>query len=191
MRLAYSTADVAVIDDFHPNPEALLAMAAEAKWGNYRGHDGVEYKRVSVHKDPITQQQLEAYMGRPVDMLGMAFRLNYEDELPNHAIHSDLGWGEWALVHYLSKDPPVGNGTAFWQHRAAGVDRIDIGQVELLKAIEPDWDRLQQWRQVGMVHSAFNRAALYRSSLFHSRWPFEGYGSSLEDGRLISVAFFT
>ena len=36
----------------------------------------------------------------------------------------------------------------------------------------------------------FNRAVVYESALFHSRYPFAAFGSGPEDGRLIAVAFF-
>ena len=32
---------------------------------------------------------------------------------------------------------------------------------------------------------------IYDGSLFHSRWPFEAFGTGPQDGRLILVAFFT
>lgn len=35
------------------------------------------------------------------------------------------------------------------------------------------------------------RLVIYESALFHSRWPFEAFGTDPESGRLIAVAFFT
>src|SRR5574342_14306 len=89
----------------------------------------------------------------------------------------DLVWGKYALVLYLSE--PIGtlSGTAFWTHKEQNTNRILVGDVELLQAIEGDWDDVNKWRQDQFISSKFNRAAIYKSELFHSRWPFEAYGS--------------
>ena len=190
MNLAYSSADMMVVDNFLASPSELLEEAKAATFGPYVGSDGVQYERVAVHHSKSVKDALDAVMGRPVGMLGMGFRLNYEGENPNHAIHSDLGWGTYALVLYLSEPPHGVSGTAFWRHRATGAERIRKGDTVLLQNVAGDWDDFSKWEQTQMIHGKFNRAAIYRSELFHSRWPFEAYGSSIEDGRLIAVAFF-
>lgn len=126
-------------------------------------------------------------------MLGMGYRLNFAGELPNAAVHSDLGWGTHALVLYLS-DPPMGAnqcGTAFWRHNATGAHRIDPGDFDLLDEIQVDWNDESAWTQRARVPMQFNRALIYESALFHSRYPFEAFGDNAETGRLIAVAFFT
>ncbi len=187
----YSSADLAVLDDFLPDPNKLLTQAQKAKFGPYVGQDGVTYERVAVHHSDDVVDALNVYMGRPIDLLGMGFRLNYEGENPNHAIHSDLGWGTYALVLYLSTPPSaVVSGTAFWTHRDTAADRILGNDHALLRKIEGHWDDVSKWQQDQFVISKFNRASIYRSELFHSRWPFEAYGTTPQDGRLIAVAFF-
>ena len=191
MDVVYSSADMAVVDNFLPTPDKLLSAAQRASYGPYRGQDGVTYERVSEHLSKDVVDALNEYMGRPISLLGMGFRLNYEGENPNHAIHSDLGWGKYALVLYLSTPPDhMVSGTAFWTHIETDADRIQVGDAELLAQIEGDWDDASQWQQDQFIISKFNRAAIYKSELFHSRWPFEAYGSSVQDGRLICVAFF-
>lgn len=187
----YSSRDLAVVDNFLPDPHKLLSQAQLAKFGPYVGQDGETYERVSEFHNKDLIDALNVYMGRPIDLLGMGFRLNFNNENPNHAIHSDLGWGTYALVLYLST-PPSGevSGTAFWTHKATGKERILGQDLDLLRKIEGHWDDVEQWQQDQFVISKFNRASIYRSELFHSRWPFEAYGSTIDDGRLIAVAFF-
>lgn len=184
------TPDLRVYDNFLDNPQSVRNRGVRAKYGNYIGKDGEVYKRVSNETIPEVVDALNKAMGRPITLLGMGYRLNYAGEMPNHAIHADLGWGTYAAVIYLSTPPDTQySGTAFWEHHT-GHDRIKEGEAVVLKDVIADWDKPEAWEQTAFVASKFNRAAIYRSELFHSRWPFAAYGSSPDDGRLIVVAFF-
>ena len=72
-----------------------------------------------------------------------------------------------------------------------GADKILPGQHELFESVCHDWNDESKWKQDTFVAMKFNRALIYRSELFHSRYPFEAFGDSPENGRLIVVAFFT
>ena len=124
----------------------------------------------------------------PVEMLGMGYRLNFNGELPNAAIHSDMGWGTHAAVLYLSEGD---GGTAFWRHRATGASRIDPGDVILFEHVRHDWDDAVKWDQIGLAEMKLGRCVIYESALFHSRWPFAAFGADADTGRLVGVAFFT
>lgn len=176
-----------VIDDFLPNARAARGLALQADYIDWAGHDGEVYKRVALVDVPGLREGIEAVMG-PVTMLGMGYRLNYAGELPNQAIHSDLGWGTHAAVLYLSEGE---GGTAFWRHNGTGAHRIDQGDVDLFHAIGDDWNDASHWELVDMVGMQANRAVIYESALFHSRYPFAAFGTGPDNGRLIAVAFFT
>jgi len=190
MKTELHTPDLRVYDDFLENPQSVRSRGLRAKYGNYLGKDGEMYKRVSNETIPEVVDALQKAMGRPIELLGMGYRLNYKGELPNHAIHSDLGWGTYAAVVYLSSPPDEQfSGTAFWQHWT-GWDRVKKGEETVLVDVINDWDKVEAWEQTAFVSSKFNRATIYRSELFHSRWPFAAYGNSPDNGRLIVVAFF-
>lgn len=176
-----------VIDDFLPDPVAVRAQALAANFIDWPGHDGEVYKRVCLTDVPDLRDRIESEMG-PVEMLGMGYRLNFGGELPNAAIHSDLGWGTHALVLYLCDGE---GGTAFWRHKATGTHRIDPGDRDLFDAVTADWNRPEAWEQRDLCAMRFNRAAIYESALFHSRWPFAAFGTDHDTGRLVAVAFFT
>jgi len=178
---------LAVFDAFLPDPHAIRAHALGSEFIDWQGHDGEVYRRVCLAEVPGLRERLEQVVG-PVEMLGMGYRLNFGGELPNAAIHSDLGWGTHALVLYLSDGP---SGTAFWRHKATGAHRIDAGQVELFERVRHDWDDASRWQMTEMVPMQFGRALIYESALFHSRWPFAAFGTDADTGRLIAVAFFT
>ncbi len=173
------------IDNF-ADAKVFRELAFSADFYDFDAPDGETYKRVQIVELPEITKKLEQILGS-IQMLGSGFRLNYNGELPNQAIHSDLGWGSHALVLYLSDGP---GGTAFWQHKKTGAKSIKVGQVDLLELIEGDWDSPDKWEQVYLCEGKPGKAVIYPSELFHSRWPFEAYGDSPENGRLIAVAFF-
>jgi hypothetical protein len=176
-----------VFDDFLPDSAAVRAHALASEFVDWPGYDGEVYRRVCLTEVPGLQDRIEQVMG-PVEMLGMGYRLNFGGELPNAAIHSDLGWGTHALVLYLSEGE---GGTAFWRHKATGANRIDPGDMALFEAVRHDWDDAERWEQLALAEMKMGRAVIYESALFHSRWPFAAFGMDANDGRLIAVAFFT
>jgi hypothetical protein len=180
-------ASVRVIDSFLSNADKVREHALSAQFSDWPGHDGEVYRRVCLTEIPGLRARIEAEMGS-VDMLGMGYRLNFAGEPPNAAVHSDLGWGTHALVLYLCDGL---GGTAFWRHKASGARRIDEGGQALFEQVRGDWNAPDAWEQTGIVPLRFNRAVIYESALFHSRWPFEAFGDCPRNGRLIAVAFFT
>lgn len=178
-----------IVDDFL-SPEELTherAAALASEFEDWPGPDGEVYRRICRVQLDDVQRKIEAIMG-PVDMHGMAYRLNFAGELPNAAIHSDLGWGTHAMVLYLQGDQ---TGTAFWRHRATGATQIREGDEALLEQVRGDWDNADAWDQVALVNALPGRALIYASATFHSRYPFAAGGEGPDDGRLILVAFFT
>lgn len=155
------------ISNFLPDPKKVREFALSQKFGDLHAYDGEVYKRIVNVEVPGLEGAIEKVMG-PVLMLGQGFRLNYAGELPNHAVHIDVGWGTHALVAYLSSGPlGMETGTAFY----SGTE----GNPEM----------------VGLATEQFGKAIIYRSDVPHSRWPLDAYGTTPEDGRLIAVAFFT
>lgn len=176
-----------IIDDFLPDAAAVRAAGLCAEYGDLQAHDGETYKRIAIAEIPGFREGIERAMG-PVEMLGMAYRLNFNGEMPNASIHSDMGWGTHAAVLYLSEGE---GGTAFWRHRKTGASRIDQGDMALYEHVRHDWDDAERWEQIGLAEMKLGRCVIYESALFHSRWPFAAFGSDAETGRLIGVAFFT
>jgi hypothetical protein len=195
MIVTHEDRDLLIVDDFLTEED--LAIVTErgrsAEFVDYKAEeDGVIYKRVSPqHIQPVVDALTES-MGRAPRIYRMGYRLNYEGELPNNEIHSDSGWGTHALVLYLSDVPNgMASGTGFWRHRISGADRIKAGEIELYEQVKNDWNNVAAWDLKSVVPSRINRATIYKTELFHSRWPFEAYGTTPEDGRLIVVAFFS
>lgn len=184
--MTYDDAPI-VIDGFLPDAAAARRHALAANFIDWQAHDGEVYKRVALTDVPGLSASL-AFAAGPVDILGMGYRLNFAGERPNAAVHSDIGWGTHAMVVYLSDG--IG-GTAFWRHKETGAHRIDPGELALLERVRGDWNNESAWDMRQLVPMRMNRAVIYESALFHSRFPFEAFGTGPEDGRLIAIAFFT
>lgn len=178
---------IIVADGFLGDPMRVRRQALDSKFVDWDGPDGERYKRICIIEVPGLQDGIERVMG-PVDVLGMGYRLNFGGELPNAAVHSDIGWGTHACVLYLSKGA---GGTAFWQHKSTRAHRIDPGDTDLLEKVRGDWNDESKWDCHRLVRQRFNRAAIYDSTLFHSRYPFKAFGNDPQTGRLVAVAFFT
>lgn len=110
-------------------------------------------------------------------------------------IHSDRESGSHTCIVYLS-DHEEASGTAFFRHKPTGLIEMpsfdemrELGILEELKAdmVSRDEDK---WEQIGYVEGKKNRALIFHAPLFHSRFPLEGIGSSLEDSRLIWATHF-
>ena len=166
------------VKNFLPNTGDVRAHALASNWGNLVAFDGEVYGRVCQTVVPGLREALEAAVG-PLFMLGEGYRLNYENETPNHAIHVDGGWGTHAVVVYLSETPSLQGktGTAFWTYK---------GQDDP----EDHTDNPEEWTLDYLCHEEFGKCVIYTSDQYHSRWPLEAYGTDAESGRLIAVAFF-
>lgn len=178
---------ITIIDNAVENAGAVRRRGLVSPFVDWPGHDGEVYKRICIAEIPEMREVIERQMG-PVEMLGMAFRLNYGGEMPNAAIHSDLGWGTHAAVLYLSEGE---GGTAFWRHKDTGASRIDPGDMALFERVRDDWNDASAWEQECIAQMQMGRMVIYESALFHSRWPFAAFGCDNDSGRLIAVAFFT
>ena len=176
-----------IYPDFLSDVDKIRKHALLSEFRDFNGPDGETYKRVAVLNVPGVQAKLEELYG-PIHMLGQGYRLNYTSELPNHSIHSDLGWGTRALVYYLSEGR---GGTAFWKHHKTQAIDIYADDVDLLDKVKDDWNNVDAWEMRYQVDMMYGTAIVYNSSLFHSRWPFPAFGTTPETGRLIAVAFFT
>lgn len=179
--------DVMVLDDFLPDFQRTRTHAITSEFYDWLAPDGEVYRRVSLTRVPGLAQALVEAVGN-IEIHGAGYRLNYAGEVPNQSIHSDVGWGTHACVVYLNEGP---GGTAFWRHKATQTTEISQGQSDLLEHIQGDFENADAWEVWGHASIKANRAVIYRGNMFHSRFPFEGFGSTPEDGRLIIVAFFS
>ena len=191
-----------VVDDFLGDPHALRAKALRlnyAQTGEYPGLNSIE----RIQLDGL-EQEVSAIVGeplRPVSPLNSHGKCRLtlaKDDQPGK-IHVDPS--HWSGILYLSRSEGSVGGTEFYRHIPTNTDQVPT-DLEGLKAIgyssypEMRQDILgrdatdrSKWELAMTVPMRFNRLVLLRPWLWHTSGP--GFGTSVEDGRLIYVMFFT
>jgi hypothetical protein len=188
-RIGVEGQPIAIVDGFHPDPDALPAAAAIAGFEPGRHHyPGIRaappadyFTQVRPALVPVLREVFGHAAGvelldasfsivtTPPAELGMAQRLPHIDALQP---------GRIALVHYLALDG--GDGTAFFRHRASGFETIDAGRSPAylaqlnaeLRAEAPapayPFGDTPLFERIQHVEARYNRAVIYRSALLHS-----------------------
>lgn len=191
--------DVQQFDDFTADLASVRAAVIDGAFATHTGPDGAQYTGISTYPVPHFYEQIAKCIGKPIAPRLSCFRLNLEGELPHSWVHSDDICAEYASVLYLNLPEQCKGGTAFWMHKVLEIDRLParkeltsqgVDDVAFYSAMDADWKDLWLWEQVNMVPMKWNRFVTYPTSLFHSRFPFEGFGSNPLDGRLIWICFY-
>jgi hypothetical protein len=163
------------------------------------GPDGAIYTGISLYPVPHWYQRIAALVGKKIKPGISCFRMNLAGELPHSWVHSDDICAKFASVLYLNPPDQCRGGTAFWRHKTRCIDRLPskeslraqgVDADEFYRTMDREWKELGHWEQVRLVPMEFNRFITYPTSLFHSRFPFEGFGSGPQDGRLIWICFY-
>jgi hypothetical protein len=191
--------DLQQFEDFASDAEAVRKAVIAGGFANQRGPDGAIYTGISQYPVLHWYRRIEELIGYSIVPKLSCFRLNLEKELPHSWVHSDVICAAYASVLYLNTPDQCRGGTAFWHHTKSGVNRL-LPEEELRElCIDPDiyyrrmereWKILELWKQDCLIPMKWNRFITYRTSLFHSRYPFEAFGKGPEDGRLIWVCFY-
>lgn len=186
------------LDDFAPDIESVREAVIGGGFSTQTGPDGAPYTGISLYPVPHWYELIAKFVGPIVPKIS-CFRMNLEGELPHSWVHSDDICAHYASVLYMNPPQQSKGGTAFWRHKILGIDRLPTKQslteqgydADLFyKQMDGEWKQLGLWEQVNFVPMKFNRFITYPTCLFHSRFPFEGFGSGPQDGRLIWICFY-
>jgi hypothetical protein len=95
---------------------------------------------------------------------------------------------ERALVLYISESTKEGlHGTAFWKHKEVGYEMpIDTSNEESDRFLLEEANNLDNWELSSVVGYRPNRAVMYPSNYFHSKYPNTGW----KEGRMVYVMFY-
>jgi hypothetical protein len=200
----------AVIENFLKDPMSLRQKALHTSYQDLLAPDGETYKRVCPIPGRLLERRLSAALGVDVDINLAVIRCNFRLDYSNQSIHFDSSFSNHAAVLHLSPDDLCQGGTALWRHRATGLDAWPYSgpdAEELLKVqtqLCEDFTDPSKFEMTELILAKFNQLAVYPADMFHSRWigdflpadqvakasDFEGYGETLETGRLILAIFF-
>lgn len=190
---------LSVFDGFTPDFLKIRQQALDAGFGTQTGPDGLEYTGICPLEAPELIEGIEKAIAHKIVPKLSCFRLNLAGEKPHSWIHSDDICAQYASVLYMNLPKQCQGGTAFWRHKGIGVDSMpteeDVQSCGFdtkwfCNMMQKEWNDLTWWEQSGFVGMKSNRLLVYPTSMFHSRYPFEPFGSTPEDGRLIWVCFF-
>jgi Family of unknown function (DUF6445) len=190
---------VCKFDDFAPNALEVRKAVTSGSFETHQGPDGATYTGISDYSVADWPKLIEKAIGAEIEPKLSCFRINYAGEMPHSWVHSDDICAKYASVLYLNPPEQCQGGTSFWRHEGLKIDRLPTReQIEasgfgadwFLEMMTREWKELKYWKQVGFVPMQFNRFITYPTSLFHSRFPFEGFGTTPADGRLIWICFY-
>jgi hypothetical protein len=189
--------NLAIIDNFAPNPEEIRAFALEHDFGKVPVYDGVAYPGYVVPKDAGFTDYYEGIMsvglGRRVRILMQIFAKLEDGKTTPQWIHSDNTCASHAAVHYLCDHK--GQGTQFWKHKQHQVESLEEWLEKQPLTAEDATDIFEsgqsedEWERTDYAESKFNRLIYYPSRRFHSRASKEGVGVG-ETARLTLATFF-
>ena len=142
--------------------------------------------------DACVEMSLQSLLGFPVELVLSMMRLECKDDQPTAWIHADtVCASEFSLVGYMNESPLAWGGTGFWKHNIVGHTNESFKDNEVAQRfIDRDAHTMDNWQLTDLVGYKKNRAVIFPSDRFHSRYPRESFGTCKETGRLIFVAFF-
>lgn len=211
---------VVFIDDFLEDPQALVDAACQATFqpcpgaDERRGYPGVRApapraytESLTALMDPLIRLNFGVPESLPLKKTPCAFSLTTvaPRELgPLQRVpHFDASTPHYMAVLLYLCDERHG-GTAFYRHRASGLQQITAGNRDAYgeqvyaevdgRAPPPRYfgDSDDRFELLGMLPARFNRLAIYRGSLLHSAivHPASGLASDPRQGRLTVNTFY-
>jgi len=205
---------VLVQDDVFPWIDNLSRWAREkAEFSLHKaGGSGFEVARLPERLSEAMCDRTSVLLKTPLKIRYSFLRLSTEEIDINMRIHTDTGIGsQWACLAYLSDPPDPLNkldsdgqvmpyGTAFWRHEKYGRSWLlpyevdgkvtDFNKEEHNRLIVDDSKDESKWSIDNFVSVRKNRMLIYPTSIFHSRYPWKGWGKDQADGRIIWMMFF-
>lgn len=190
----YMHESMRVVDDFLIEPMVVRNNAIQQGFED-KEFQGSLYSTVNVNIPEEIQYGIQAVYGREIKIHVAAFRQGKKNSPIHNFVHADNSCASMAAVLYLNKPEDCVGGTAFWRHKKTGWIHMP-SLVELQKAgftldsFAKDWHDSDAWEMLSICGMQFNRAVFYPCSIFHSRWPWSGFGDNDNNARLILAVFF-
>lgn len=184
---------------FATDAEEVRTAVINGGFSTEMGPDGALYTGISTYPVDHWYENISQLRGHKISPKLSCFRLNLAGELPHSWVHSDDICAKFASVLYLNPPEQCSGGTAFWRHKELGIDRLPtrgelankgINSDSYYSMIDQEWKKLEAWEQTHFIPMSWNRFITYPTCFFHSRYPFEAFGTSPKDGRLIWICFY-
>lgn len=148
--------------------------------------DDVTYHGICTKIPPQVLEEIwfkiELVMGCEIEPKFTFMRLTKKGTyMPNHT-HNDSDMAQWTFLLYLNRDEHCAGGTEIVTHR-------DGNPIPREKWVA-DHDKQEKWEIVETAQMRENRACIFKAEILHRAQPFDGFGTTTEDGRLVLTCFF-
>jgi hypothetical protein len=174
-----------VIDDFLPDFDLVKSFIADVEYGDYE-MEGKHYTGVGQVTLPV-KALIEKRLG-PIKIKANHLRMARSDTPLTHYIHTDNYGTALGMVLCLQA-PDCPSGTAFWRHKETGLDRIEMDK-DVFEYFDEELKNPDAWEMTELVESAENRAVIFETNRFHSRWPKDMPIALGEKPRIVCTVFF-
>jgi hypothetical protein len=174
---------IMLIENFLPDPEAYRAKALTREFRTFEFPEvGVTFHGINVADDGAVPLRLAEVLPGATPTLSF-LRRSPAGQVEPHYIHTDADMGDWTGLLYLNPDPPLEDGTSFWQH-------VETGELEnkVPHARSVEGRSAFGWREWWRCEARFNRMLIFPSTYFHSRAIYGNWGAG-DDARLTQVTF--
>lgn len=132
----------------------------------------------------LIKQRIEAELKLDLSLIISFVRLNHNFVNNTFRVHSDTviegQKPDVAAVFYF--DTVKDTGTALFEHPTYGRLNKDYSESAIFKDNE-------LWHPYMRYESEANSAFVYNADLYHGRYPWEAYGDSQKNGRIVIVMF--
>jgi len=191
-----------VVDDFLGNAEAVREQALSltySRTGLYPGRGSVERLRIDGLEQVVSSiVRQPVYANWPANHAHSTCRLTLAEHSEEAPIHIDPN--HLSGILYLNRPEDCRGGTGFFRHKRTGTDRLPMDAESLREMgyasyadvnedilVKEGWDH-SKWEQTMVVPMRFNRLILFQPQYWHA--PGDGFGDSVENGRLVYLIFF-
>jgi hypothetical protein len=191
-----------IVDDFLDNAHELRSAALRLTYPDLQGAFPGRNSLERINLDRLVPR-VSHLVGEPLGLLTppqshAKCRITLATDQGRAKVHIDQAY--WSGILYLSRPEDCRGGTDFFRHRRTGTERAPLDERELhamgfetmeqmhREIIERDSADDSQWERTMQVPMRFNRLVLLRPWLWHTAG--EGFGDSLENGRLVYLMFF-
>lgn len=185
---------IMVIDNFLEDPDEMRQSALSSGFGTWRPNKGAigpdHFEGVNFYGNHGTGvRALAKQFHKAIYPNKFFFRVTTEDTA-EAVVHSDIFTGDLTCILYMSKHE--GSGTEFYRHKPTNT--FALPPLKKFYADPENFERMKKdcshrdpeiWEKTRAVEGAYNRAVIFPSPVFHSRYPYTGFGHNPEDGRMI------
>ena len=181
-----------VVDDFLHDFDEFNAHVRQLDYdGEVNPFDGVEYPDISTDIPGSVRRQVELklsnVMGHVVRINIMFLRLTtVNTTTAPHQAHNDTVMGDNTFLLYMQDGP---GGLSLVEHIETGMRYDPLTDAEL-DVWKRDTNVLNAWKVNQLIPMKANRGIIIPAARMHRAEPIEGFGQTVEDGRICLTAFF-